>query len=406
MGRNSYLLSFTVAALLVGAEWDCRGYMMREIEEADFFSSNQQWRVRVTPGIRFGFPKSLAKRTRAGEDTGPEGPLFFMYAEAELSRRTQSNVWVRVWRRPLYNHYAPMRVLVPDDGACVVTLGDVRDMPFLRPYSDNDVVVYGRRGGLLERVGLRSRFDLDFLQKMGAQFPVSGPTASPYPAVPWTWQVELNEARRELVLRHSVPAVGSSSAIAIPPENDAVYNTPKPGSLSEDERLYVALRSAEDLAAHQGELFKLLQSEDPGWRSQGVRFLRRLDPGEARFLLVKLAQEPEARKAEWACRGSQALTPPDRMEVLLRLFQHPDTNLRARVVLDTRSFSAPGMPEAMARLASDPSIDVRIAVARRYLTSGHRDSPAVVVPLLRKLAEDSSGGVRAIASAALARYER
>lgn len=81
--------------------------IMAELPEADFYSADQQWRFHVRPGVPPGYPRPIALRRTHGEDTGPEGPLFFLYAEEELSRR-EGQTWVPVWKRRLHNPYAPI----------------------------------------------------------------------------------------------------------------------------------------------------------------------------------------------------------------------------------------------------------------------------------------------------------
>ena len=378
------------------------GVFAWEGTEADFFSSDKQWRFHVKPGVGPGYPEPIAAKRRAGLDTGPEGPLFYLYAEGELFKRENNESWSTLWKRRLHNPYAPMRVLVPRDGSYVVTLGDVQDM--LRPFSPNDVVVYGPKGGLVERIDLK-KLAPDLSPSPGhPPWTWERRADLPYPCAPWAAAAILDEQKKLLALDTLNTSAARTLTIAIKGEElpyAPFRSSAFDDSLKSDEEVYAEVNRSQNLAEQQSNILRLLRNPHPVWKRSALAFLQQLYIPAAAPELMQMFSDPDPDLVRLAGYVLKRCPVQEREHLTLRLFQHPNPQVRANAVLESKNFPTAPLLVALNQLASDTNYSVRLAVARRGIPDGYSVDRSLARPLLNKLRHDKDGGVRLFADSAM-----
>lgn len=112
-----------------------------------YHSSNGKLLFEVVPGLRGGYSKEMSEMRRRGMDTGPDGPLSYIYAKGSLLQKEENGQTTLLWERRLYNRWAPLVVLISDSGKFVVTIDDWGG----NRHSTNAAVIYSTKGNVVKR---------------------------------------------------------------------------------------------------------------------------------------------------------------------------------------------------------------------------------------------------------------
>ncbi|HKS36600.1 MAG TPA: hypothetical protein VJW76_05385 [Verrucomicrobiae bacterium] len=120
-------------------------------------------------------------------DTGPDGPLAYIYAKGSLLKKEDNGQTTLVWERRLYNLWAPMEVLISNSGKFVVTIDDWGGNRF----STNAVVIYNAKGNLIKRFAVS-----DILTESEREKVIRSPSGDF-----WGGGHRIEESRNLLVLR-------------------------------------------------------------------------------------------------------------------------------------------------------------------------------------------------------------
>jgi hypothetical protein len=119
-------------------------------EPKKYYSENKRYYIEVIPRkiespLKY-FEDKVAKKDPAGSKQGVKDN----YCKGIFYKQNEDGKYEKVWERRLSNDVAPVSALVSDSGEYTVTFDNWHSVG----YGDNVVVIYGRGGKLIKKMGL------------------------------------------------------------------------------------------------------------------------------------------------------------------------------------------------------------------------------------------------------------
>ena len=114
-----------------------------EPEVKTTLSQNGQYRVIITPG-------GANEKTDTEQESSYPQNAYPQNASAQLDHKQANGKWATMWNKPIDNAVAPVKAILSDDGAYLVTF----DNWYGAGLGDNVMVIYGADGALIKKMGL------------------------------------------------------------------------------------------------------------------------------------------------------------------------------------------------------------------------------------------------------------